>query len=295
MTQSPEIKADQVDDILKGITIPSPPQVMADLQMELVMPEPDLAAMAGMISRDVGLAGSVLKTVNSPFFGMTREITSIGHAVNLLGINSIVNIVNAYFLRNEMINRDLSDETVAAMTRFWDSAMDVANAATLVAKQLHHPNPDQAYLLGLFHNAGIPLLMQKFGNYPEIQKAAYADTEGRLTLIENQHLESSHQVMSYYVARAWKLPKDICTIIRSHHNLERLSEESEGLIHLAGMLKLAEHLAGLHRILGDQETDHEWQRIGGAILQDLELSEDDYDDIRSLANDMGIGQQSYYM
>lgn len=96
MTQATEIKAEQADDILKGISIPSPPQVMADLQMELVMPEPNLHAMANMISKDVGLAGSVLKTVNSPFFGMAREITSITHAVNLLGINSILNIVNAY-------------------------------------------------------------------------------------------------------------------------------------------------------------------------------------------------------
>lgn len=295
MTQASVIEADQVEDILKGITIPSPPQVMADLQMEMVMPEPDLNTMAGMIGKDVGLAGSVLKTINSPFFGMAREIISINHAVNLLGINSIVNIVNAYYLRNEMINKALSDAEVTAMTRFWDSAMDVANAATLVAKQLHFSNPDQAYLLGLFHNAGIPLLMQKFTDYPTTQKAAYADPQGQITSVENAHINTSHQVMSYYVAKTWKLPKDICTIIRSHHNLERLAMDNEELSHLVGILKLAEHLAGLYRILGDQEVDYEWQAVGPAVLQELGLSEDDLEDIQSLATDMGIGQLNYFM
>ncbi|WP_269087637.1 HDOD domain-containing protein [Candidatus Reidiella endopervernicosa] len=102
MSENNEIESAQIDEILKGITIPSPPQIMADLQMEMVMPDPDLSAMADLISKDAGLSGSVLKTVNSPFFGLRREIVSIKQAVTLLGIKTILNLVNAYFLRNEM-------------------------------------------------------------------------------------------------------------------------------------------------------------------------------------------------
>ena len=72
---------ENVEAILKGITIPSPPQVVADLQMEMAMPNPDLNEMADMISKDPGLAGGVLKTLNSPFYG-NHDIGSISKAVN---------------------------------------------------------------------------------------------------------------------------------------------------------------------------------------------------------------------
>lgn len=293
-----DIQPNQVEDILKGISIPSPPQVLADLQMELLMPDPDMGAMAGMIAKDVGLAGSVLKTVNSPFFGLVRKVSSIEHAVSLLGIKSILNIVNAYYLRNEMMSKGLSDADLAAMTRFWDSAMDVANCATLICQQIHYPHRDQAYLLGLFHNAGIPLLKQKFPDYPVVQIAAYQQPEGYLTRVENERLNTSHQVMGYYIAKTWKLPAEVCTVIRAHHNLERLNgegEQADDLRQLAAILKLAEHIVGLYRVLGDQPVDHEWERIGGTVMAELGLNQSDFDEIVSLASDNGIGQQSYYM
>lgn len=290
------IEPDQLDDILKGITIPSPPQVLADLQMDLVMPDPDLHAMAQTIAKDVGLSGSVLKTVNSPFLGLAEQVTSIQHAVSLLGISTIVNLVNAYYLRNEMLNRGLSREDLAVMTRFWDSAMDVANCAALIGSQVHFPNPDQAYLLGLFHNAGVPLLKQRFPDYPAIQIAAYRQRDGDLPAVENAHLNTSHQVMGYYVARTWKLPDRICTVIRNHHSVDRLTGmDDTDLLALAAILKMAEHIVGLHRVLGDQAVDHEWERVGPWVFQTLGLNASDVADIVSLALDMGLGQQSYYM
>jgi HD-like signal output (HDOD) protein len=293
---SQDIRPEQVEDILKGITIPSPPQVLVDLQMDLLMPDPDLQGMARSISKDVGLAGSVLKTVNAPFFGLARQVSSISHAVNLLGINTIVSLVNAYYLRNEMLNKGLSKEDVAVMTRFWDSAMDVANCAALIARQIHFPQQDQAYLLGLFHNAGIPLLKQRFANYPEVQIAAYQQPDGQLTTVENAELHTSHQVMSYYVAKTWRLPQDICSVIRNHHNLERLdSNEDPDVQLLAAILKLAEHIIGLYRVLGDQPVDHEWERIADQVLATLGLDESELEEIISLAGEAGLGQQSYYM
>lgn len=291
-----DIRPDQLEDILKGITIPSPPQVLADLQIELAMPDPDLRAMADRISTDVGLAGSVLKAVNSPLFGLRQPVASVQHAVNLLGIATVVSLVDAYYIRNEFLNRRLGREALAIMTRFWDSAIDVANCAALIARQVLYQAPEKAYLLGLFHNAAIPLLQQRFPNYPSVQVAAYQDPDGQITRTENDTLHTSHQVMSYYVANAWKLPPEICTVIRNHHNLERLTNPADAEIHtLAALLKLAEHVVGLHRILGDQAVDHEWERIGEQVMSTLGVDASDVEDIASLAQEKGIGNQAYYM
>lgn len=57
MTDEQTLSQENIEKILKGITIPSPPQIIADLQMEMAMPDPDLNEMANMISKDPGLSG----------------------------------------------------------------------------------------------------------------------------------------------------------------------------------------------------------------------------------------------
>ncbi len=297
MPADTEISSDKIETLLKGITIPSPPQIIADLQLEMAMPDPDLNAMADMISRDPGLAGGVLKILNSPFYG-GRKIGSISQAVMLLGMNTVTNIVNTLYLRDCMKD-NVSDEAWQIVTRFWDSAVDVAKACQLVAQRVRYPAPDQAYMLGLFHNVGIPLLMQRFDNYAEVLVRSYELDAPRIVDTENAMLDSNHAVISFYTARSWKLPALICKVIAEHHNVNEIFSEQDSTDneekYLLAILKTAEHLAGLYRILGNQDNDQEWQNSQALILEYLGLSEFDYEDLEVLAADNGIGSQTYFI
>ena len=62
-----ELTQEQINKILQGIRIPAQPQILVDLQMEQAMPDPDIRQIARLISQDVGLSGTMLKFVNSPF------------------------------------------------------------------------------------------------------------------------------------------------------------------------------------------------------------------------------------
>ena len=298
MTAEVPVTQEKIEKILKGITIPSPPQVVADLQMEMAMPDPDLNEMANMISKDPGLAGGVLKTVNSPFYGH-HNIGSISKAVMMLGMNTIANIVNTLYLRDSMLEQDnLSDDIQKTMTRFWDSATDVARACHLVAQRLRY-NPDTAYMLGLFHNAGIPLLMQRYPDYPDVIAQSYLLEEARIVDCENKHYKSNHAVISFYTARSWKLSPILCRIIAEHHSVVDIFSDADKTNpdekFLLGILKLAEHLAGLSTTIGNNDQDLEWLQIDDAVLEYLGLSQFDYDDLVVLAADNGIGGQTYFM
>lgn len=290
---------DEIEIILKGITIPSPPQIIADLQMEMAMPDPDLNEMASMISKDPGIAGGVLKTLNSPFYG-NRDIASISQAVMMLGVTTVAAIVNTLYLREHLSQNDnVSDETYKTLNHFWDSATDVARACSLVAKRLGEYDPDMSYMLGLFHNSGIPLLMLRFSDYPEVIVQSYLLKEKRIIDVENSIYKTNHSVISFYAARSWKLPEVLCRVIAEHHNaLEIFSNkdktERDEKLYLA-ILKIGEHLAGLSRIIGNNETDEEWEQIGEAVLGYVGLSQFDYEDLVSQAVDNGIGGQSYFM
>jgi HD-like signal output (HDOD) protein len=285
---------DQLDNVMRGMSIPVQPQIMVDLQMEQAMPDPDLNEIARLISRDVSISGRVLKAVNSPFFGLRNKITSIQKAVSLLGINSVINIVNAIAVHNELCSSaDLSDEEIIAMNHFWDTAQDVALTAATIAKQIGFISPDEAYTLGLFHNAGIPLLMSKFNQYRDVMKESYQGNIKRIIDIENKLINTNHAVVGFYIAKSWKLSPSICEAIQQHHNIIEIfgqtGSQGSDVMNLLAVLKMAEHIVGLYKIIGDSDVDTEWNESRDIIFHYLGISEDDFEEINIVCTELGMG------
>ncbi len=283
-----ELSAEYIQQVLQGISVPPQPQIMVDLQMEQVMPSPDLRAIAKLISQDPGLSGALLKLVNSPFFGLTNRIASIQQAVNLLGCNTVINLINAQSIRGE-----LTDEAIVTLNRFWDTAQDVAMTCLTLAKRIGYHSPDEAYTLGLFHNCGIPLMLKRFPNYMTVLEEAYASAtdERRIVDTENRLLNTNHAVVGYFTAKSWNLPLHLCEAIASHHNaLAIFTEDSSRdaqLKTLLAILKMAEHICASHRVLGNQPDDFEWQSIEQMVLEYVGLSEYDFENLRESIRDMG--------
>lgn len=283
-----ELTDEQIRSVLQGISVPPQPQIMVDLQMEQVMPDPDLRAIARLISQDPGLSGALLKTVNSPFFGLANRIASIQQAVNLLGCHSVINLINAQSIRGE-----LTDAAIVTLNRFWDSAQDVASTCLTLAKRIGHPSPDEAYTLGLFHNCGIPLMLERFPGYMTILEEAYASVgpETRITDVENRVLNTNHAVVGYFVARSWKLPQHLCEAIANHHNALAMFRDEWGdpqVRTLLAILKMAEHICATHRVLGEQADDQEWETIAQRVLEYVGLSDYDFECQRDSIRELGL-------
>ncbi|ARU54861.1 MAG: HDOD domain-containing protein [Pseudomonadales bacterium] len=284
---SSELTEEQIKNILQGIKIPPQPQILVDLQMEQAMPDPDIRQIARLVSQDVGLSGTMLKFVNSPFFGLSNKITSIEQAVSLLGLNSVINILNGLSIKGEM-----TDEKIASLTRFWDTANDIAMVSATIAKQIGYHSPDAAYSLGLFHNAGIPLMYSRFDNYDDIMQEAYSGVDIRIIDTENRLLNTNHAVIGYYTAKSWNLPRLICEVIAEHHSAQTIFEKKDGQNQdkktLLAILKIAEHICGNYRVLGNQNIDYEWQASGDDILEYVGLTSIDIGDMKDNFQDMGV-------
>ena len=284
-----ELSTEQIQQALLGISVPPQPQIMVDLQMEQYMPEPDLNAIARLIGQDPGLAGALLKIVNSPYFGLENRIISIQQAVNLLGCNTVINLINAQSIKGEM-----SDETIVTLNRFWDSAQNVAMTCLTLAKRIGYQPADEAYALGLFHNCGIPLMLKRFPQYMAVLEQAYASADVKVRVIdgENDQLATNHAVVGYYVAKSWNLPLHICDAIAQHHNVQGVfDEEVSGdskLKTLLAILKMAEHICGCSRTLGQQNYDYEWESIMVSILEYVGLTEYEFDTLKDNIRDLDI-------
>lgn len=275
---------EQLERTLQGISVPAQPQILVDLQMELYLPDPDLATIGPLIAQDPGLAGAVLKVANTLTAG--ERLTCIRQGVDTLGAPLVTALIDAQSIKGEM-----SDETIVVLNRFWDNAQDVATTSAALARELGVPDEEEAYTLGLLHDCGVPLMLSRFPRYMAELEVAYATSmDGRVIDAENRAYNTNHAVVGYYTARAWRLPHILCAAIGNHHNalavLEADRNQHTPLKNLLAVLKMAEHVCRSHQVMGAQAEDHEWNRVGGLVLDYVGWSEYDFDNLRQTLREM---------
>ena len=264
-----DIDMAQIEKVIEGVSIPPQPTLLNEIKRVY----PSIDKIAVLVNRDPSLSAALLKTVNSAIFGLSREITSVSQAVMLLGLNSVMNVVNGVMLRASVSKYAIDP---AILEPFWQSTMDVAIVASSLARSTGKCTADQAYLLGLFHHCAMPLMIKKFANYlPTMQQARSA-----IQLFEEQHFRVDHGALGFAMMRSWQLEEDVLLAVKNHHDLVYIrTMEDKPCNDLIALLKMAEYIAAEHQALYNQPQSLEWPQIGANILEYCRLSETDFEDL----------------
>lgn len=86
----------ELQSLLGGIeNLPKPPGIYTELTHLMTEPGTGLADVAHVVERDVSTSAEVLKLINSSFFGLPNEVTTVHRAVSLLGMEMITALVLA--------------------------------------------------------------------------------------------------------------------------------------------------------------------------------------------------------
>lgn len=267
-----DISQEAAEKILGSIRIPPRPSILTDLMEERRKSDPDLKKIAGIVARDVVLSAAMLKTVNSPFFGMRRKIDSIEQAVMAMGSNNVFNILTGLVLRN------LNDNKAPQLNRFWDTAENTAFIAALLTKRITDIPRDVAYTVGLFHDCGIPLLMSRFPDYIETLKLAGNSTDKKITEIEDDRHSTNHATVGYLLAKNWNLSETIALTILHHHNLDIFSSKEVLPAEVCGLIAVIQIAEALSDTTHMRE-DANWKKNGSMLLDYVGLSEQELYDI----------------
>lgn len=248
--------------VAAGIQIPSRPQIVMEVEKLLSDADSDNRMIARLIGRDVRLAASVFKVVNSPAFARARKIDNLDQAIAVLGRRQMGEVVNAAGLRSSLGGDS------GRFERFWDRSTDIATLCGIVIEKAPRTggvSAEQAYTVGLFHDCGIPLLMQHIKGYC----ADWAVPSGPLTsaIDQDDAFSTSHCAVGSLVAEKWNLPDVVRDAIRQHHYV--LDEGPARTV--IAVLQMATHLwNALNK--GD---DAEWECQRGAVLAELGIAEAD--------------------
>lgn len=257
--------------VIKDLPIPPRPAVIMILQEELAKPEPELDRVKQTIAKDVGISGAMLKLVNSSAFSLSRKVTSVPQAIDIIGLRNVTNLATGIALRQQM-----GSGKGNSLERFWDSAEKVATLCAYLARQLRGIPPDEAYTYGLFHDCGIAVLMQHVGNYREVLAAANVAGEESFTTVEDRLIGTNHAVVGYFVARSWSLAKPLCRAIQLHHDLDAFTGEAREDVPCLNYVAIGHLSAHIHHLTMRSSIDHEWEKFGAAVLAHFGLDEEDF-------------------
>ncbi len=191
------------------IDFPPCPAVLINIQTEMNQGNPSITKIAEFIVCDVVLAAEVLRTVNSPFYGLRHKVSSILDAIKIIGFTRTLQLVAAASVRQNA-------PPLPGMNDFWDDSQTIANIACSIARYLNIDS-DLAYLMGLFHDCAIPLLVQRFPDYLYDPRILNPDALN-INVIEDEMFNVNHAQLGSLFARSWYLPDSIIQAIHYHHS-----------------------------------------------------------------------------
>jgi HD-like signal output (HDOD) protein len=257
-----------IDSLVQSVAIPPCPSLLLNLERELNNENSNFNKISSIITYDVALSASLLKVVNSTFYGFQHKIETVEHAINVLGMNQLSSLVLGLMARKVFSNSKIS------LTRFWDVSAKRSFAMKELARTFKYPNINEAQSFGLFCDIGIPVLLQKFPNYMEILKKANAEKEKPFITIEDEAINTDHTLLGAIMAKSWGLSNTICNTIKLHHDYSIFTDPNipENIQKLVAMNLVAEYAISQFSHLNES---CEWNKAGEYALGKLAMSDDD--------------------
>jgi HD-like signal output (HDOD) protein len=195
--------------------------VLSQLLSSISQPDDSvsLPRLALSIQKDVVLSGKVLAAANSALYSRGQTIYMIAHAVARLGLNPLRNLVLGFSITQlwskTRVPRAFSTE------RFNRHALATATLAEMIAKRAAKQLVEEAFVCGLFHDAGQLLMASIFETEYTDFLQNYNLTGGSDTPIEAAERENflvCHGELSADAVAIWKLPARVQFAVRHHEN-----------------------------------------------------------------------------
>jgi len=224
-------------DLSKKIgKLPTLPGVAIKILQAMQRETPNIAEISEVISADGPLSAKVLRVVNSPFYGLSKKITSVHQAIVYLGLNAVKNLALSFsLLRGFAPKRKGAFDYV----QFSKDSLVGAVAAKSLTEKINRRHGENAFFLGLLQNIGMLIMVESMPD--EYEKViGEAGSIGRpLHEIEKNLLGINHMEVGEFVTHSWGLPTTFNVPIGFHHCPERLACPLDDIEQLTRILHLS--------------------------------------------------------
>ncbi len=264
------------EKVVKSAKLISLPDVYLKLKALLEDSDYTMAEVAILVGRDPGIATRFLRVVNSPLNRRLSKIETISHAVSLLGVNQIHDIVLSVSVAKAFEGMQTS---VMDMKKFWERSFYCAVMAKELAQACDIVKSDRLFVTGLLHDIGHLLMYTAIPKESQCAILSAKELDRPLYQVEKEQLGFDSAKIGGYMMKQWDLPKSFQAITWFHTEpakAEHFSLET-ALLHLSSLLVRSDLEDG---VLGEGSF-----AVDPTVWETTNLTEEQCLDLRQTAAD----------
>jgi len=170
-----------------------------------------------VIDKDPVVTVKVLRVVNSAYYSLPKQITSINHAVVYLGFNTIKNLALSIAAIGML---PASNAAGFDGAQYLIHSLSTAAIAKQLALRLDDADPMDCFIAGLLHDFGKVVFAQFMPT--EFRKALETSqwNESSLHLALRDVIGADHAVVGAMLVEKWRFPADLVETIRYQYGPE---------------------------------------------------------------------------
>jgi len=212
--------------------LPTLPDIIIKINALIDDPYSTADDLNKVISSDISLTSKMLKIVNSSFYGFSRNISSVTHAVVILGFNTVRNIALSAFLFDNLTSK--------ALKPLWEHSITTGALSKAIGVKVCPSQAEEAFISGLLHDIGrvvfflhdaetmIKLMKKSDSSFVESETANFGITQQEVgaCLLDKWQLPESLIEAALYCNNPLQAHTDIPYIVNVANSL---SKEMDGL------------------------------------------------------------------
>lgn len=258
---------------LAGFKVPPLPAELIKLQSIFQTTEyPDMAEVAEIIGHNTVLTGELIKLANQPQFLRkgSDSVQTIRGAIDSLGQTRLKNLVFGLGFKSQIPDLGFAE--------LMEHTLDVANVAAALSQWVDGVSADEAYLSGIFHNAGAIIMEMKFGEYRSTFFNTLTNCYSGLSK-EIEKYQVSHGVYGLLVAKTWRLDTRYAQVMLMHHQRNISVIKDDHVRALVAIIQLANVLVS--EVSFDSYLGQEVREMSAISREELMIDGDVIDEIRT--------------
>lgn len=216
----------------------SPPDTYMKLLETLDDPKAGTEKVEAIVSADIALTAEVLKLTNSAYFALPSKITSVSHAVRMLGTDTLKSLALFVGLFKSFDGPSIVGKRISTLCR---RSQQIGVAASLIAEreQLDRAICKLLPAIGMLSHIGSLILY--LHHYKEMEQVISEVEKEDYTIIEAEkhHFDAAHPEIGAYLLGLWGFPDSVVQAVAHHHAPSRYPHSE--MIGLSA-LYIAQHL-----------------------------------------------------
>lgn len=196
--------------------LPTLPAAVARVVEEADRPDPSAARMEQYIQRDPALTAQVLRVVNSAYYGLSGQVSNVGQAIVILGMQQVRNLALSVGAIGTLAGRSAAD--VETAKRFWRHAAAVSAGIQTLSYRvpMSAAEYDAVRVAALIHDLGRLCVMTSFGEMYESVVGCAEQERIPVEVAELRVMGMTHAEVGRQIAEHWKLPSILVDLIGRH-------------------------------------------------------------------------------